>query len=375
MAIKTGPYFNPPRVETIIDAIPGDLRYLRQCGVEDFFTEAEVDFFGNIPNFYDLQFWLGCKLLEEPSRDEKSLIADFMEHHYGPSAKPMTDFLNLIRKAVREEEIPFLYIVNPVREYQTPDFLKQCYASLKAAHELAPAGSPYHLRVEKEMITPLAVMIANGKTGFPMKELADEYKLCRLGQIEAYAATDSVAALKKKLDDDIQRMTLVLDVPEKFKAFPADKIQQFAWPYFNSVTPDSDSSVGKAMCSPDKEGANSRHILKKQAGGLLPTSFGVYDNETKKGIALHISDIPQDEQYHWYNVGKFDFGRQSFLWAWFWVRNVNLRSVWTNADGVKGFNEWEVWISVKITGPAYVKDSQKDNAVWLDRVVLVKPEK
>ncbi|MBE6370914.1 MAG: DUF4838 domain-containing protein [Lentisphaerae bacterium] len=370
MASPNGPEFNPPRVETMIDAIPGDLRYLKRIGAVDYFTEAEVDFFSNIPNFYDLQFWLGMKLLEDPARDENALIADFMKHHYGPAEKPMTDFLNLLRRAVREEKATLVYIFNPVREYQTSAFLKQCYAHLQSARKLTEPGTPYRLRVEKEMITPLAVMIANGKTGFAVKQLAEEYRQCRLGQIEAYAADKAKAGLKKKLDKDLERMTLVLDIPEKFKDIPADRIRQFAWPSFSGVVSEPESPLGKAMSSPEKETAGRKHLLKPQAGGLLPVSFGVYDNETKKGIAMTITPIPQDEKYHWYKVGRFEFGKQSFLWAWFWHRNANLRSVWTNADGLTGFNTWNVWISVRITGPAYVKGSQKKNAVLLDRVVL-----
>ncbi|MBQ7178941.1 MAG: DUF4838 domain-containing protein, partial [Victivallales bacterium] len=371
MAMRSGPYFNPPRIETMIDAIPGDIRYVHQCGMQDFFTEAEADFFDNMPNFYDLQFWLGTKLLENPSLDENALIADFMKNHYGPAEKPMTDFLNLLRKAVREEKAPLFYIVNPVREYQTPAFMKQCYSYLKTARELTEEGSPYRLRVEKEMVTPLAVMLANGKTGYSMAQLAEEYRHYREGQIEAYAAPDAKAALRKRLDNDLRKMTLVLDIPEKFKDIPANEIRQFAWPNFNAISIDEDSPLGKALCSPDIETQN-KHIMKRQAGGLYPTSFGVYDTETKKGIALHITDIPSDEKYHWHRIGKFDFGKQSFLWAWFWVRQVNLRSVWTNADGLPGYNTWTVWASIKITGPAYVQGSTQKNAICLDRVVLVK---
>lgn len=374
MAIRKGPYFNPPRIETMVDAIPGDIRYLKKVGTVDFFTEAESYFDRNVPNFYDLQFWLGMKLLEDPSRDEKALIADFMKNHYGPAAGPMTDFLNLLRKAVREEKKPLIYIVNPVREYQTPAFMRQCYGYLKAAQKLTVPGSPYRLRVEKEMVTPLAVMMLNGKTGIPMKQLADEYRSCRGGQIDAYGLPAAKAAMKKVMENDLKRMTLVLDVPEKFKGIPADKILQFAWPNFSDVVDDPESPLGKALRSPDKEGARTRHIMKKQAASLLPTSFGVYDNETRKGCLLHISQIPADEKYHWYKIGKFEFGRQSFLWAWFWNRTVNLRSVWTNADGLDGFNTWTIWASVKITGPAYVKGSKKKNAVWLDRVVLTKTD-
>jgi hypothetical protein len=48
-----------------------------------------------------------------------------------------------------------------------------------------------------------------------------------------------------------------------------------------------------------------------------------------------------------------------------------------NTDGVEGPdpNLWEVYISLKLIGPAYVPASLKTNAIWVDRILLVKPGK
>ncbi len=368
-----GVYFDPPRIETMVDAIAEDFRYFKSIGVEDIFAEAETNLFSNPQNFYDLQFWLGAKLLENPALDEEKLIADFMKNHYGPAAGPMTEFLNLVREAIRNEKSPLFYIVNPSRTYQTPDFFKRSYQLLKHAQSLTAPDTPFRLRVEKEMITPLAVMLLHRESGFDKEMLAKEYEACRLRQINAHAAPDQMDALKKNLAADVQKYTFNPDIPEKFKDIPPDRIRQFAYPVFTTVEDEPGSPLGKALVSPDKEvPGSSEHIMKPQAGSLYPTSFGVYDSDSKKGVALHITDIPTDEQYHWYEIGEFDFGKNTFLWAWFWLRNANLRSVWTNADGIDGYNQWNVWISVRITGPAYVKGSQQKNAVRLDRIALIK---
>ena len=284
----------------------------------------------------------------------------------------MTEFLNLVRQAIKKEKAPLYYVVNPVREYQTPAFLNRCYSILKNALKMTAPGSPYRLRVEKEMIAPLAVMLLNGKTQVPKKQLADEYLRCREGQINAYASSRDVGELKKQLQKELQRLTLVLDIPEKFRDIPSERIRQFAWPVFSHVVDDPDSPLGKAMSSPEQTNAKNSHVLKRQAGKLYPTSFGLYDTEGRKGISVSITDIPQDEKYHWYKIGKYHFGKQTFLWAWFWHRRADLRSVWSNADGVENFNDYEVWISAKITGPAYVSKSEKKNAVMLDRIILIK---
>ena len=173
-------------------------------------------------------------------------------------------------------------------------------------------------------------------------------------------------------------MTIILDIPAKFADVPAHKIKQFAWPVFfdaygyKCLVDDPDSVTKKVLSSSGKEKEGYRHILKPQAGGLYPTSIGLYDPTTRKNIQIHIKDIPTDEKYHWYRIGEYNFGKQTFLWAWFWLKRANLRSVWVSDDGLEDINKWEVWVSVKITGPAYVKGSTKQNDVLLERIVLVK---
>ena len=56
------------------------------------------------------------------------------------------------------------------------------------------------------------------------------------------------------------------------------------------------------------------------------------------------------------------------------ILRLNWKNNPTAADGLPGYNVWETWLSVKYTGPAYVKGSTQKNGVFLDRVILVKQE-
>jgi hypothetical protein len=40
-----------------------------------------------------------------------------------------------------------------------------------------------------------------------------------------------------------------------------------------------------------------------------------------------------------------------------------------------GLNVWEIWVSLKFTGPAYAEGSKLPDRIWWDQVLLVKPEK
>ena len=368
-----GPYFTPPRVETMIDAIAPDIRYFRSLGVEMLSIEAETVQFGHPQNFVDLQFWLGTQLLDDPDKDEEKLIAEFLTKHYGPAAGKMRQVLDLIRGAVKKEQAPLFYCVRLLREYQTGPFLRKVYELLNSALESTPPGSDYRFRVEKELISPIAVILSQPylQTGLDRKQLLREYRQYRTARIEKYADPAQKKKLLKNLESDFMKYSFVMKVPEQFKHYPADRIRMAAFPNFLKSEPDPDSVTGRAFGTPEEKPTN-QHIMKIQAGGYMPTWFGLYDNDTRKGMTFRLNDIPQDEKYHWYKMGKYKIGRRSFLWGFFWRMLVYLEPFWAQADGVENYNVWTFWISVKITGPAYVKNSTKPNRIMLDQIILTK---
>ena len=187
---------------------------------------------------------------------------------------------------------------------------------------------------------------------------------------------------KEQLEKDIAGMLLDIPVPEHLKH--CKNIRKFAWPQmqgnYNGISKmevDPDSETGNALVCRVISGSadGSVHDLTKPfEAGLYPNNFGIYSKSDKRSASLIKTDVPQDEKYHWYKIKAFDFGPGSFLWGFYWGLNVNLSSAYTAADGLPGFNIWETWLSVKYAGPAYVKDSKQKNGVFLDRVILVKPE-
>ncbi len=368
-----GPYFTPPRVETMVDAIAPDMKYFRSSGFDMIFIEGETFQFRNPQNFYDLQYWMGTHLMEDPDLDPEALIADFVEKHYGPAAPKMREALEMLRKAVREDTEPMYYIIRSLRQYQTASFVNKFYGILKEARALTPEGSDYRFRVEKELLTPMAVMMAT--QGFVSserrKELLDEYKAYKTARLDKYAAPDKRSELDKALQDDLDKFGFEVELPEQFKKYSSDQIRLLAYPQFATTEPDADSVTGRALASPP-ESPNYMHIMKQQAGHLKPSWFGAYDYPSKRSIQLNLNDIPQDEKYHWYRIGKFEIGKRSIVWGFFWRMEVKLDQFWTPADGAPEYNTWTVWISAKLTGPAYVKDSKKENRIFLDQVILVK---
>jgi hypothetical protein len=101
--------------------------------------------------------------------------------------------------------------------------------------------------------------------------------------------------------------------------------------------------------------------------------FSIYDRVGKKYLLckkLAREDLPQDEKYHWYKVGKTKLtARTQLIFHPSWILSQRC----SNAvyDPLEPNAEYEFYASVKVTGPAYVNGSKKDNAVYLDRVVFL----
>ena len=108
--------------------------------------------------------------------------------------------------------------------------------------------------------------------------------------------------------------------------------------------------------------------------------MGVYDRTEKKSIApgLRLSgkDIPRDEKYHFYHLGTARLGPDSVVWAHgTWLLTCVLDKAYQLADGIDpSINDWDVYVSLKFTGPSYVEGSENEDAVWMDRVILARPE-
>ena len=387
-----GQFFNPSRVETMADAIAPEIRYYHRNGVTMYFAEFQVPEGDNMQNFAPLQSYLGLKLLWDVSLDEKKLIADFMKAYFGPAEKPMTAFLNRLRKAVAAVK-ERMNSVNPSRPYCTEGFMRECWKDLEQAYSLTELGTIYRDHVEREMLSPMFVILRNTdwKIGDREKMIA-RYTSIRERLLKEYN-TDSKPAkgrqkqMREKLRSDLNCfIKLNLPVPEQFKN---RKVKMLGWPalrwangigYPDQFVDDPDSVTGKAMITPKprkgRNGATIHSLVKPGIGSMYSTATGVVDRASKSTIALDLKDeAAEDEKYHWYKIGVSRIFPGSFIWIYYWRCQCPLGSIWRPDDGMPNLNVWEIWVSLKFTGPAYVQGSKQPNQIWWDQVMLVKPER
>lgn len=369
-------FFNPPRIETCIDAIIGNVR--RHKGHDGLFAEYEIShmapqMFFALDNFIALQMMYDCE------QDAEKLIEIFMRGYYGAAWRELYEAFSRIRQGVAAEERAQLSMRVMRWSFLSSEFLLELYQSLKKAESLVQ-DSPEDLRhVQTEMIVPLWEIVAKRRelqgiftqAGFDMEQLKLECERLTLGYFEAYEAALPEGPGGRLTKEPLELLLAELETPEKFAAY-SDQVLLFPGAlaskkdsYYVMPRDDAHSPYKRAsvFSHPDAE-YHRKAALRFTVGG-----------STNKGRSMHIEPIPQDEQYHWYCIRDVGFSGRTWLDGWASSFVLFLSSAFKVPTGIEepDFNHYDVWFSAKVTGPVYVDASEKPNEVFIDMVVLTKP--
>ncbi len=385
-------YFDPPRVEVLLDAIGPDIRLFHELGSKAMFIEAERDFVSP-QNFIDLEYFLACGLMMDPFQDDEKLIQLFIEGYYGSAAAPMLLWLQRLRDGVRAHPKLQTILTAGNWSYMTAAFALESYQLLRKTAQTLPENSPFRRRVEDEMITliwaTLNKRVAWESTfrtaGIDMDEMIAECRQYVLNHIHRYGAREP-GYLLDMFTRKFQAASVILPRPEKFRDIADENIRIIAWPQAREnatahaqIVADPDSTTGKALRSahpdPTRHGSGQR-VQVTETIKVPATKFelGNIGAGTPKAISCILLSVPQDEKYHWYPLkGTFNMREKSYFWGHAWGINFDTSSVYVLADGIADNNSWQCWFSAKFTGSAYVAGSRQDNAVYVDQVVLVRP--
>ena len=131
----------------------------------------------------------------------------------------------------------------------------------------------------------------------------------------------------------------------------------------DKLVDDPDSPTGSAWML----GPVSKDFHKK------PLELVLYDWINNKYLlrrSISKKDLPQDEKYHWYKMGTTHLTAKT---------QMVFHSSWKLSqpcgnhvyDPFEPNARYEIYASLKVTGPSYVKNSKKPDGVYLDRVVFL----
>ena len=362
--------------------IAEDVRFYQKLGAVKMFVETEYNGKGmvNPRAFHDLHVYLVLKMMDDPERDAEKLIEEFFAYQYGPAAKEMKAYSAYLKK--RLEAIPGTICMTPLqaRNCFDKDFFITINSLLDAA-EKKVKNDPERLenvRIERLPVDFSAAHLwkqVASQTGMEHKFLCDRLEQNMRLAYKRYFFSNlpKSAAVKKNLKRDLENLQMLknpIPIPPGMERLDVVQFSALLCD-IRTLADDPDATYGKACklpeFSPDSRFTHATH----------PMEFTLYNMTRKKQelkLIIQPSEVPQDEKYHLYKMGialPQGFERQTLRGHRSWRMELSkmYNQLWNHADADR---EYELYISCKLTGPAYVKGAKKENAVYVDKLVAVK---
>ena len=377
-----------PHPDTIFDSLQSDFRFFHNLNVTDLFLEASRGTHSP-QSFIDLSYFAAAQLMLDPEKDPEQLADIYFKYYYGPVATPMQKLFNEIRNGMRQQETRQTSQKTSHWQYLTPVFVCNNYIELKKLSESFPEGNIYRKRINAERLPFIWYTLVKRESyrkifkehGINVDDLFSEWRALVDEYVRRYPCETPYE--KSGFDEAIAQIDLNVPRPEKFKSVPAEDFRLTAWPHFRShltyhstIVSDPDSLTGKALKSHNPDPAY-HGVNKPRPGDNGKTTMFTWRNlNTSDGVRLLIKEVPQDEKYHWYRFpGKLKledmtsafYGHGEAIFA-------NTTHLYDLPDGNPQANIWDAWFSAKFTGPAYVKGSTQENAIYVDMLVLTRGE-
>ncbi len=347
---------------------------------EGVYLEAEVYGKCTAPqSFADLKNYLFLRLLIDPYQDAEAVIRDFMQGFYGPAAEPMLELLNYLEACQNAEPGGFNRKPVQARQYLNAGFFQHSLKLLAEAETLA-AGQPEILQRIRQEYYPfdfaMLSLFDRPPSGGSRADILARLEKCaeeirnKYLEEEYYRPDARISALREKDQQHFELLRNPVGMPEQF--MKRKIVMDFTWNSFAprphiAVVEDAGAAGGRAACLD--------HTFRKLSKGNhdKPFEIGIYDNKQKKIIA-RIEWKPGDENYHWVKIPAVKLTPDIRMWAhWTWVLSpVNLEEAF---NILEADTKYDIYFSVKLQGPAYIVGSTKNNAAYMDRVIVVESTK
>lgn len=368
----------PPYVN--IDAIIYNIKYYSKLNISSVFAECETP---ASTSFFALKRYLGFRLMNNPALDAEKEKADFFKGMYGKAAPVMLEYLNFIISQQEKETAPLGEVPPALREYLDIAYFDHVFNLFDKAlalsdnprikrnieNELVPVYAGFFLRSKK-------LDLSKAKRKYDVNKMLDRYIELAAAAVKYYYPEKDVKHVYQKSMKALQeyKKTAFLinnppPVPEQFKGRRVIDMPYYFFHKFASVDVinDPDSAInGKAIAAGDR-------VPKKTQNGI--TNFGIYDMKNKRVLCsakLASAKLPQDEKYNIIKIGRIKLKHNMiyFYGTNSWVLQCRFTEAFDPAASDKD-NTYDVYMSVKFTGPLYVKGSKSPNRIAVNRVMLV----
>lgn len=206
-----------------------------------------------------------------------------------------------------------------------------------------------------------------GELPFRRADLVDRLRRSYTAAYEKYGGWGSEKA-------DAQRLEYLRNMPPVPAPFADQKILDLCGPQLDLRQ--AGGGIAQRVDDPDATCGQAWRLDATLAGPPgqhdKPPEFGLYDDRSKELIkkTLTAAEIPEDEKYHFYSTGRIKGSPNLHFWAhhsWRLAQRLNVTHSSTRPEQAT----YEVYVSLKLAGPAYVPGSTSSNAYSIDRLILV----
>ncbi len=376
-------------------------------GASGFFLENENH---NPRDFWALDQWIIHRMMEDPACDGEELINTFMRDYYGKAGAYVRQYLDLAHE--KADATPFVVMLDePLSNwgYADADFVRRGDEILRKAMK-AVQGDEVLTRRVRIVMSGLYVTMASRWYDFErMNEKIPGYTRDEAIELaidgirafsEAYGRTpvgnienSELIHIAKRYENILTAMKDATNggcpLPPGLEGTDSNNIVDICVKDIvrfmdgergDSIEDDPDSLTGKVMkISLDKmaEGYRSRYIVSsKDAPVPKPLSFFVKKKNDINDGCFECTDLYREDltpgKYQLIKVEGITSVTEDINRMFYIINNRDLAVNLSEIRKVMPFEKCDVYVSMKATGKEFGSGTDEENALWLERVIVVK---
>jgi hypothetical protein len=354
---------------TNIPVIKADLPLLADFGVRRYFAEDE--YFNrnglDMKAMEDLGAYLMMRLLIDPYQDTEALQAEFMGTYYGAAAPKMQEYLDCIIKRQFAWKTPLGAVPSSQWEFLDVEFFNTVYKLIGEAEVLVKDDPKLLERVRTEYIPTNSAILLQWRSLAARGLKLDRDRVVNQMQEASENALKRFRPSPKTVAAERARVAELHNAVRPIPGFREGTVQVAASRLEGVHSPivedpDAFNNTACQLTGSEETEANRKYHARE-------VEFGIQNRTLKRPECrrrIAPGDLPQDEKYHLYRIGTFKPNGNVVGWVhWTWHIQYPVAAFFAIEERD---TEFDAYISLKVTGPAYVKGSRKKNTLTVDRI-------
>lgn len=354
-----------PYPTVFASALAENIRTYQKLGAIGLMAECERPL---LTSFYALRLWLGYRFLNHTELNSDTEIDRFMNAYYGQGAEVMRKILDYMQ--LRQDSFPGR--IGGVWAHRREDFDDAYFktvngyfdeAEKKAADDPASLMRIGYERVHVDILELDRARRLQRLSGLPLEETVSRLAKNHSALAGAYLNPQKAGNEQNGINYYIAGFKAKKIQPPDFLK-GQEIVADISWPlfqqhYWGILTPDSEAAGGICL----KASSLTTHKRGIQFGFYCEMQKKQFQSDFEKKTAA-------DEKYHYYKFAKVYLSESCYVWAhWTWTLQVDLSPF---VDSVPKNTPVDIYLSMKVEGPDYFENSSKENAISIDRVIIVK---